>query len=776
MNKNKAKRSFVIRAVTAVVAIYVLIVGSVTYYGAKRNVMEGTTYSWGVIGNLINELNGCRSSASSKGVQDGMNLAKATSAISRNDWNLGIWDASGRTDSLILFRAQKDPKGNVIGMKMVSSNASVLSNNSFPDDSDKKRVILDDWFSPQQIQEISECCYLEASAEVRGYDTEEFFEPVSLQILYTGDEEGSALKKKDFIPVKKPDGNKLTTLKFEEVSVSPIDTTARQEQDETWRVLVKSAVDARIDQAELGEDGSTYIPLQEEDKSILRSESVCVTKLAAGDYFLGWSIVDHPLSKTIASTLWLYFIMAIICTAACLVLVGSYCRTIDGEYEAESKRRKMSDAMAHEMKTPLGIIKNYSEALLEEGDEQKRKQYLNTIIEETDSMNEMVVSMLDLSKMEAGTYPMELSMISMAGITEKVIERTRILAKNKQLEVELKADDERQILADEKLVTQSICNLLINAITHAEEGSRIRIVIEKEPQGMRFTIHNQGQQIDDKEQVRIWDSFYRGDSARNRSSGGTGLGLAIVRNTSLIHRGTCGCENEEGGVAFWIRIPDQEAGQTKQTGKIGPILHTADIGLNLKGLLYSMAGTGIWLLLNGFIFIWKRYEYQYDGALLLIPWIITIPAWVVCWLGARKLKFLADKTIPITASIAVIFAGIAASCFLTSDMMDVQLLLLLQVVLCLMTVCVVIYLLSMSSICKRLAEKAKEDGLKKIITLTGAAEAVVLVLWAASRDLVWQIPILSRLDNVISGVVFIVILGNLYLWYHLYRRFHGKEI
>ncbi|MCE2603781.1 hypothetical protein LH384_32340, partial [Pseudomonas aeruginosa] len=103
-------------------------------------------------------------------------------------------------------------------------------------------------------------------------------------------------------------------------------------------------------------------------------------------------------------------------------------------------------------------------------------------------------------------------------------------------------------------------------------------------------------------------------------------------------------------------------------------------------------------------------------------------------------------------------------------------LLLLQVVLCLMTVCLVIYLLSMSSICIRLAEKAKEDGLKKIITLTGAAEAVVLVLWAASRDLVWQIPILSRLNNVISGVVFIVILGNLYLWYHLYRRFHGKEI
>lgn len=778
MNKNKAKRSFVIRTVTAIVAIYVLIVGSVTYYGAKQNVREASLYSWNVLDNLVNALNGCRSSSPSKGVEGGLNLAKASGVIYDYDWSLGFWDPVDRTDSLILFRAEKDSEGNVTGMKMVSSNVSVLAGSRMPGQTDQKLVVLEDWFSPQQVQDIKDCCNLEAAAELKGYDTGEFFEPVSLDINYEADDadgESPLREKKNFIPEKKPTGSKLTTLKLEEASVRPIDTKAWQEQDRTWEMLVKSAISAHIDKVELGEDGSSYFPLQEENTSILQSESVIAMELAAGDYFLGCSIVDQPLSKAIRGTLWLYFVMAIICTAACLVLVGSYCRIIDGEYEAESKRRQMSDAMAHEMKTPLGIIKNYSEALLEEQDAEKQKDYLNTIIEETDSMNEMVVSMLDLSKMEAGTYPLELSMISMSKIAEKVIGRTQILAQNKRLQVELKAEDGQQILADEKLVTQSICNLLLNAISHAEEGSRIRIAVEREAQGMRFTVHNQGKQIADEEQIRIWDSFYRGDSARNRRTGGTGLGLAIVRNTSLIHRGTCGCENEEGGVAFWLQIPDQEAGQTSKTGKIGPILHTADIGLNLKGLLYSIVGSGIWLLLNAFIFIWKRYEYQQDGMLIIIPWIISIPGWVLCWLGARKLNVLSDKMKLITASTSVIFVGIAVSCFLTQNMENVPRLFVLQILLCLMTACVGVYLICMSSICKKLAERAKEKGLKTIITLTTAAELVMLFLWALSRSLVWQI-IITRLEQVISGMTFIVILGNLYLWYHLYRRFHGKEI
>ncbi|MCQ4635161.1 HAMP domain-containing histidine kinase [Anaerovorax odorimutans] len=769
MNKDRAKRSFVIRTVAAIVVIYVLIVGSVTYYFARQNMELGAQQSDNLLERLEKSLDSCRSTSSSKGVVNGMNLVKANAVLRQYDSSLGMWDPEGRTDTLLLYQAEKDDQGNVTGLKKAESNMTVLSDPFYSKEDEV--VVLDDWFSQQQIEEMKQASQKGDFAEVKGYKTKELFEPVSVRISYTEylDEEGDkeVTKEKTFKSDKPPTGKKMTTLNLDFFDIDSVDVGSWQQRDETWEILEKNAPEFTANQNDLAESAKHY--LGNTKLGLWKLEKAGFVQLGDGDYWLGYSIIDHPALKALKSSLWLDFLMMLVCAAVGMVLIGSYCRTLDAQYEAEKKRRQMSDAMAHEMKTPLGIIKNYSEVLLEEQDSKKREEYLNTIIEETDSMNAMVVSMLDLSKMEAGTYPLELSMISLTGIAQRVIERTTILAQRKNLKVQLDSQEEWRILADEKLVSQSICNLLLNAITHAEEGSNIRISIDKGEKGIRFSIHNRGKQLSDKEQNRIWESFYRGDSARNHKSGGTGLGLAIVRNTSLIHKGICGCQNENDGVAFWLEVPDQENRQKLAGGKIGPIINAENTGLNLKGLIYGIAGTLIWLLCNAYAFILKRYEWPLDVMVIVIPWILSIPGWILCLIGARKLKFLTRKLKLTYAAIPLILTGVA----LCSMIPGSELTVLFPISLAVGTIGAGLYLCAMAFGCAALADRTKEKGLRRIITFAFGAELVCLACWLAARS---YIGFSDRIANMATGLTFLIILANLYLWYHIYRKYHGKEI
>lgn len=265
-------------------------------------------------------------------------------------------------------------------------------------------------------------------------------------------------------------------------------------------------------------------------------------------YWLGFCVIGTPLLTSFLDNLWMDFLIALVCFMVGILLISSYFRVLDEQYETELRRRKMSDAMAHEMKTPLGIIKNYSEALMEEEDAETRDQYLNTIVEETDGMNHMIVQMLDLSKMEAGTYPLKLSMLSVNRIAEEIVKRTEILMKPKGLQVELSLAEETLILADEKLLEESISNLMLNAIRYSETGSTIKLSVSYEAGGARIAVENRGPQIAEKDGQHIWESFYRGDEARSRERGGNGLGLSIAANTCALHRGSYGFENLEHGV------------------------------------------------------------------------------------------------------------------------------------------------------------------------------------------------------------------------------------
>lgn len=226
---------------------------------------------------------------------------------------------------------------------------------------------------------------------------------------------------------------------------------------------------------------------------------------------------------------------------------------LDYAKNAEESRRKMISAIAHELKTPLAVIHGYAEGLLSGIAEEKKDKYLSVIMEETETMDAMVLEMLELSRLEAGKVQLSVSQFSLSALARGIFEKLAPTAESKHLQVEFDIPLEFSVAADESRIAQVITNFATNAIKYTPEGGTVRVKIRHAGDFARFAVENDSPPLSEETLAQVWDSFYRADTARDRS--GTGLGLAIARNIIHLHRGTCSARNTQGGVEFQFHIP-----------------------------------------------------------------------------------------------------------------------------------------------------------------------------------------------------------------------------
>lgn len=225
---------------------------------------------------------------------------------------------------------------------------------------------------------------------------------------------------------------------------------------------------------------------------------------------------------------------------------------LDYAQKAEDSRRKMTSGIAHELKTPLAIVHSYAEGLKEHIAEDKRDQYLDTILSETDRMDGLVLQMLDLSRLEAGKVKLSRDQFSLSELTAAVLRKLEGLAKEKNLTVDYDPKEKCPVSADEGRITQAITNLAANAVQYAPPGSVIQVKVFQQWHKMIFTIENEAKAFTPEELEKVWETFYRTD--KSRSGRGTGLGLAIVKSIIDLHGGKCGVENTETGVKFRFEL------------------------------------------------------------------------------------------------------------------------------------------------------------------------------------------------------------------------------
>ena len=225
--------------------------------------------------------------------------------------------------------------------------------------------------------------------------------------------------------------------------------------------------------------------------------------------------------------------------------------------DAEQNRRQMTSNVAHELKTPLAVIHSYAEGLKEHIAEEKRDKYIDVILSETEHLDDMVLELLDLSRLEAGKVRLALDTVSLIDLTHSVFERLDMTAQAKELNVFFDLPETCTVQADEARIRQVIENFASNAVKYTPMGGNIRVTISKQefrtrPAATTFAIENDSPPLSDEALSKVWETFYRTDDSR--SGGGTGLGLAIAKNIVELHGGSCGARNTRNGVEFKFTI------------------------------------------------------------------------------------------------------------------------------------------------------------------------------------------------------------------------------
>lgn len=208
----------------------------------------------------------------------------------------------------------------------------------------------------------------------------------------------------------------------------------------------------------------------------------------------------------------------------------------------EQLRKEFIAQFTHEIKTPLAIINGNIDLLENVDDEIKKEKYIEVINKEIAHINDLILQMLDLSRLEAKAITLDKQKIDLRELTEDIIDDYEQLFMNKKLKIEIQGENVN-LFGDRKRIAMVIQNYLSNAIKHADYESTIIIKIT---QG-EFSVENKGKQIEKNRMDTIWESFVSDDQK------GTGLGLAIVRNILELHEMSYGVHNLEDGVEFYFR-------------------------------------------------------------------------------------------------------------------------------------------------------------------------------------------------------------------------------
>lgn len=226
---------------------------------------------------------------------------------------------------------------------------------------------------------------------------------------------------------------------------------------------------------------------------------------------------------------------------------------IERERQLERTRKEFISGVSHELKTPLSVIRSFAEGI-KDGVSKDTTYYTDVILEETENMNRLIVEMLELAKLESGTYKLEMTTFSIGDLIQQVYTKLLFSMEEKHLQVEMDIDCSIYVKANRNRIEQVVVNLLSNAIRYTPDTKHICIRVIDGEEKVKVEIENNGNPIPDESLQKIWDRFYRLDASRSRHTGGTGLGLSIVKNILELHHANYGVYNIDNGVVFYFDL------------------------------------------------------------------------------------------------------------------------------------------------------------------------------------------------------------------------------
>lgn len=227
--------------------------------------------------------------------------------------------------------------------------------------------------------------------------------------------------------------------------------------------------------------------------------------------------------------------------------------------ELENLRKEFVANVSHELRTPLTLIKGYVETLIDgaKDDPTVAEKFLHKIERHTNRLAFLIEDLLTISHLESGQLVVHPQVISAYAIVERVLDELQSPAAQKRVIVENRVPADQEVYADGDRLQQVLFNLVDNAIKHGRAGGSVIVGLERTPEGVQFTIKDNGPGIPAEALERVFERFYRVDRARSREQGGTGLGLSIVKHIVQAHGGKVWVESElERGSTFYFSLPE----------------------------------------------------------------------------------------------------------------------------------------------------------------------------------------------------------------------------
>jgi signal transduction histidine kinase len=239
-------------------------------------------------------------------------------------------------------------------------------------------------------------------------------------------------------------------------------------------------------------------------------------------------------------------------------------RIVFHEMELAELKSTLVSNVSHELKTPLALIRLFSETL-EMGrteDPAKRKEFLRVIHKESERLTHLIDNVLDMNRIEQGQKRYRMRSTDLSQVVQGTLDAYRFQLQQAGFELETRIEDGiPPIEADGDAMTQALLNLVENAIKYSGDRKMIRVGLERRDGEAVISVEDRGIGIPDREQERIFDMFYRVEKGLVHSVKGSGLGLSLVKHIVDAHGGRIRVESRPGeGSRFSIHLPLPAAG------------------------------------------------------------------------------------------------------------------------------------------------------------------------------------------------------------------------
>lgn len=267
------------------------------------------------------------------------------------------------------------------------------------------------------------------------------------------------------------------------------------------------------------------------------------------DHFLGIRLKGETIDDMAKSRFYRNLQLILLLDIILLFTVWILYRNIRNEVRLAQMKSDFVSNVSHEFRTPLSLIRMFSETL--EFDriksKKKKKEYYQIISQETERLSHLINNILDFSKMEAGQKQYHLQPVDLNSIVQKALTLYKFHLENQGFKLEANlSKQELLIKADQEAVSEAIINLLDNAVKYSKKEKYIRIETGKDKNYIFLEIVDQGIGISQEDQKKIFDKFYRVSSGLVHNTKGSGLGLTLIKYIMDKHNGSVSVISELG--------------------------------------------------------------------------------------------------------------------------------------------------------------------------------------------------------------------------------------